>query len=157
MKAPRRWFLVLVAGFLVNLGWAANVLPITPAEDGAYHVTVKATHKFTRNTDKLKEQAMKAAADFCAKAGKSLKVVSWKEDKKQYLVGDFAQVTLAFKALAPGDAELAPNSAAAPVPIKPMTTDELGAELTKLNELRKQGLLTDAEFETLKQKLLNRF
>ncbi len=157
MKAPRRWLLILVAAVLTNLGWAATVLPITAADDGGYHVTVKATHKFTRNTDKLKEQAMKVAADFCAKDGKTLKVVSWKEDKKQYLVGDFAQVTLAFQALAPGDAAPAPASSAAPVPSKPLTTDELGAELTKLDALRKQGLLTDAEFEMLKQKLLSRF
>ncbi len=142
---------------IANVTWAANVLPVTPAEDGSYAVTAKATHKFTRNTDKLKEQAMKAAADFCAKDGKSLKVISWKEDKNQYLVGDFAQVTLAFKALASGDAELTPVQTAAPVPAKPMTTDELGAELTKLDDLRKKGLLTDAEFDALKQKLLNRF
>ncbi|RXK56930.1 SHOCT domain-containing protein [Oleiharenicola lentus] len=86
-----------------------------------------------------------------------MKVVSVQEDKNQYLVGEFAQVTLRFKALAPGDAELTPGPTAAPVPPKPMTTDELGAELTKLDALRKQGLLTDAEFDALKQKLLNRF
>jgi hypothetical protein len=33
---------------------------------------------------------------------------------------------------------------------------DLYAELTKLDELRKRGLLTDAEFETQKQMLLNR-
>ncbi len=149
--------LVMIALLVSNAAWAANVLPVTAAEDGVFKVSVKATHKFTRNTDKLKEQALKAATDFCAKDGKTMKVVSVQEDKNQYLVGEFAQVTLRFKALVPGDAELTPGQTAAPVPPKPMTTDALGAELTKLDALRKQGLLTDAEFDALKQKLLSRF
>jgi len=156
MKSPLRLAGLLCLFMAVNSGWAANVLPVTSAGDGTYSVTAKATHKFTRNTDKLKEQAMQAAEEFCAKDGKSLKVLSVKEDKKQYLVGVFASVTLTFKALAAGDAEAAPAPATTPA-AKTMTTDELAAELTKLDDLRKKGLLTDAEFDALKQKLLNRF
>lgn len=157
MKSQLRRLGLLFLFLAVTSAWAANILPVTPAADGTYSITAKATHKFTRNTEKLTEQAMKAAEKFCAKDGKTLKVLSVKEDKKQYLVGDFAQITLTFKALAAGDAELAPATAAAPAIAKPMTTDELGAELTKLDDLRKKGLLTDGEFETLKQKLLSRF
>ena len=157
MKSPLRLAGLLFFFLTVNSGWAANVLPVTSAADGTYSVTAKATHKFTRNTDKLKEQAMQAAEEFCAKDGKSLKVLSVKEDKKQYLVGDFASVTLTFKALAAGEAEAAPAPAATPAAAKTMTTDELAAELTKLDDLRKKGLLSDAEFDALKQKLLNRF
>jgi len=35
-------------------------------------------------------------------------------------------------------------------------TPDLYSELTKLDDLRKRGIITDAEFETQKQKLLNR-
>lgn len=158
MKLPRfrLYFLLLLLLATAKLAWAANILPIMPANDGTYHVTVKAQHKFTRNTDKLKDEAMAAATEFCAKEGKQLKIVSVTEDKSQYLVGRFAEVTLTFKALAPGDPELAPATTVAPAP-RPMTTDELQTELTKLDELRKKGLLTDAEFDALKQKVLSRF
>jgi hypothetical protein len=72
--------------------------------------------------------------------------------------GIFAQTTLTFRALAANDPELAPVAPAATVAApKPMTTDELQAELTKLDDLRKKGLLTDAEFDALKQKILSRF
>lgn len=157
MKPPLRLAGLLFLFLAVNSGWAGTVLPVAPAADGAYSITAKATHKFTRNTDKLKEQAMQAAEEFCAKDGKTLKVLSVKEDKKQYLVGDFAQVILTFKALAAGEAEAVSATAATPAAAKTMTTDELAAELTKLDDLRKKGLLTDAEFDALKQKLLNRF
>lgn len=157
MKAPGRRLLVLAACVLVNSGWTAEVSPVAVTRDGAFKITAKATHKFTRNTDKLKDQALAAATEFCSKEGKTLKVLHVEEDRPQYLVGRFPSVTLSFKALSPGDAELAPAQSAVPVPPKPMTTDELGAELTKLDALRKQGLLTDAEFDALKQKLLSRF
>lgn len=157
MKSQSRRLGLLFLFLAVNSAWAANILPVTPAGDGTYRITAKATHKFTRNTDKLKEQAMKAAGEFCAKEGKTLKVLSVQEDKKQYLVGDFAQITLTFKALAAGEAELATATSVAPGVAKPMSTDELAAELTKLDDLRRKGLLTDAEFDALKQKLLNRF
>ncbi|MDQ5977836.1 MAG: hypothetical protein QG602_808 [Verrucomicrobiota bacterium] len=157
MKAPRRWFLVLAAGVLVNLGLAAEVSPVAAARDGSFRITAKATHKFTRNTDKLKDQAMAAATEFCSKEGKMLKVLNVEEDRPQYLVGRFPSVTLTFKALAATEAELAPVATAAQATPKPMTTDELATELTRLDELRKKGLLNDAEFEALKQKLLSRF
>jgi hypothetical protein len=134
---------------------AGEVSPVTPAADGTYTVTAKATHKFTRNTEKLKTEAMKAAEEFCAKEGKQLKVVSMTENRSMYLMGDFARVTLTFKALDAAAMEPA-ATAAAPAP-KHLSTDELEAELTKLDAMRKKGLLSDAEFDALKQKLLSRY
>lgn len=156
MKLPlfRFWLGLMLLGLVQ--AQASEVSAITPAADDTYKVTVKATHKFTRNTDKLKERALQVAEEFCAKQGRQLKVVHVDESKSMYLMGDFAQVTLTFKPVAA--AAQAPTAAplAASTP-KPLTTDELGTELTKLDELRKKGLLTDAEFDALKQKLLNRF
>lgn len=136
--------------------WAGDVSPIQPAGDGTYTLTAKATHKFTRNTDKLKQQAVDVATQFCAKEGKQLKVVSVDEKKSMYVMGEFAQVTLTFKALAADAPELAPAGVGAAAPRR-LTTDELATELAKLDELRKKGLLTDAEFDALKQKVLNRY
>ncbi|HVT71620.1 MAG TPA: SHOCT domain-containing protein [Lacunisphaera sp.] len=146
--------------------WSSEISPVTSLGDNTYTLTVKASTKFTRNTTKLKDQGIEAAKDFCAKQGKQFKLVSADEDKQMYLVGPMAKVVLTFKALNSGDPELAaapglvatPAMApAAPPPPPRITTDELHDELTKLDDLRKKGLLTDAEFDALKQKLLSRF
>ncbi|HTL66164.1 MAG TPA: SHOCT domain-containing protein [Lacunisphaera sp.] len=144
---------------------ASEISPVTSLGDNTYTLTVKASTKFTRNTTKLKNLGIEAAKDFCAKEGKQFKLVSADEDKQMYLVGPMAKVVLTFKALNAGDPELAgastaaapPMVAAAPPPPPRITTDELRDELTKLDDLRKKGLLTDAEFDALKQKLLSRF
>ncbi|HWA29333.1 MAG TPA: SHOCT domain-containing protein [Lacunisphaera sp.] len=163
MKSALRRLFLLVVFLSVNFAWAVTVRPVAQAADGTYSVTVKADHKFTRNTKKLTDEAMAAATEFCQKEGKQLKVVSVNEAKSRYLVGDFAHVTLIFKAVAANDPELAPagTPAAAPAPApaapRPMTTDQLEIELTKLAEMRKKGILTDAEFDALKQKIISRF
>ncbi|HVZ65838.1 MAG TPA: SHOCT domain-containing protein [Lacunisphaera sp.] len=158
--------IVLGALLLVPTTRASEISPVTSLGDNTYTLTVKASTKFTRNTTKLKNQGIEAAKEFCAKEGKQLKVLSAEEDKQMYLVGPMAKVVLTFKALAAGDPELVaapgvvamPSVAPAPPPPPPrITTDELHDELTKLDDMRKKGLLTDAEFDALKQKLLSRF
>ena len=144
---------------VANCAWAVEISPITPGGKDTYSITVKAGNKFSRDTDKLKGQAMEAATKFCAKDGKQLKVLSVTEDKSMYLVGPYAQVTLTFKALSPGDLELAPPQgevvAKPAVPASP-ATEQLYADIMRLGELRKQGFLTDAEFEVEKKKILDR-
>lgn len=169
MKPHFRWLCVLFFLVTCSLAPASMVSPVespvSPVGDGTYRITVKAGHKLTRNTEKLKAQAIDAATKFCAKDGRQLKIVNVEEDKAMYLVGDVAHVTLTFKALAASDPELAASVSAgagaytpppAPAP-KPLTTDELKAELTKLDEMRKGGLINDADFAQLKQKLLSRY
>jgi len=167
MQLHLRRLCVLFLFCTAGLAWAADVLPVVAAGDGSYRVVAKATHKFTRNTKKLTDAAMAAATQFCEKEGKQLKVVSVSENKSNYLVGDFAQITLTFQALGANDPALAAPAgtptparamaaAAAPAPT-PMTTDQLQSELTKLDDMRKKGLLTDTEFDALKQKILSRF
>jgi hypothetical protein len=153
-----RFFLMFAVVLAANSAWAGTASPVASLGGNTYSITVKANNKFTRNTDKLKDEAVAAATEFCTKAGKQLKVVSVAEDKSLLLVGPYAQVALTFKALGPDDPELA---APADAPVKPavtapLTTDELYASLMKLDDLRKKGLLTDAEFDAEKKKLLAR-
>ncbi len=157
-KYPGRFLLLIAALVAANSAWAGNASPVTSLGGNTYGVTVKANNKFTRDTDKLKDEAMAAAKDFCTKAGKQLKVVSVTEDKSFYLVGDYAQATLSFKALGPDDPELAApaDAAAKPAVPAPLTTDELYASLLKLDDLHKKGILTDEEFAAEKKKLLAR-
>jgi hypothetical protein len=42
-----------------------------------------------------------------------------------------------------------------PSQAKPETHQEIYDEIVKLDDLRKKGLITDAQFETAKQKLLD--
>ena len=127
-----------------------------PLGNNSYSLTVRATNKFTRNTQKLKEQALQAATQFCAREGKQVKVVSVQEDKALFMVGDYAQTTLTFRALSPGDPDLVVATEDRPRPPPPINADVLTSELTKLDALRKQGLLTDEEFAAAKKKLLDR-
>jgi hypothetical protein len=136
---------------------AQTVSKIEPLGDNTYTLTVGATNKFTRNTEKLKAAGIEAATAFCAREGRVFKLVSAAEKKSMYLVGDMAATTITFKALASGDPELA---ASYPIPstqpVSTSATDALYSDLLKLDELRKKGLLTDAEFEVEKKKVLNR-
>ena len=141
-----------------NSAWAGDASPIESIGNNVYSLTIKAHNKFTRDTQKLKDQAMEMATQFCTKDGKQLKVVSVTEDKSQYLVGPYAQATLTFKALAPGDPELVPAGEALMKPAVPASpaTEQLYADLLRLDELRKKGILTDAEFDVEKKRILDR-
>jgi hypothetical protein len=163
MRTPlARWFLLLAFSFSAGSALAQSEPKFEPLGDDTYTVTVHATHKFTRNTKKLEALATEAAEAFCAKEGKVMMLVSTDDKRGMYGMGGFATATITFKALEPGDRELA-NTAASnsqaphvsgPVPATP--TDSLFSELTKLDELRKRGILTEEEFAAEKKKVLAR-
>ena len=150
------------------LGRAESAPKITELGNNTYSVTITASHKFTRNTDKLKVTAVEAASSYCTKQGKHLKIVDVVEKKSFYGVGDMASATLTFKALAADDpdlavapapavsAKLAGTAAASTVASSPLTNEALYADLLRLDDLRKKGILTDEEFATEKKKLLDR-
>ncbi len=136
---------------------AAETSPVVKSIDSeTFSVTCSATNVFARSPKKLQARAREIATRFCTEKGKQLKVMEEKVDKPM-LPPDFVSVTLVFKAVDAPEPELAPTPVArrsSPVPATP--TDVLYAEITKLDELRRKGLLTDAEFESEKQKVLNR-
>ena len=161
MKTPLGRILLLftIAAAAPNFARAGDVSPITPLGNGAYSITVKAHNKFTRDTETLKGQALQEATQFCAKDGKKPKIISVTAEKSLYFVGDFAQATLTFKALDVGDPELASQQQTVlgqlAVPASP-ATEQLYSDLIRLDELHKKGILTDAEYETEKKKILKR-
>jgi hypothetical protein len=126
--------------------------------NNTYSVTATANDKFTRNTAKLKDQATVIAEEYCAKQGKHLKIVSVTENKGVYLFGDFASATVTFKALDLSDPELSAQTGGARVqePTAPLTNEQLYADLLRLDDLHKKGILTDAEFAAEKKKVLER-
>jgi len=166
---PPVWLLLLFTFVLpASLARALETSSIESLGNDTYSVTASATTKFTRNTAKLKAAAIDAATQFCAKEGRQFKLLSVGERKSMYMVGDMATTKITFKALKAGDPELAPAPgetarpvvaaapAPTPAPLPAVTADVLSSELTKLDELRKKGLLTDEEFTLAKKKLLDR-
>ncbi|HTZ21241.1 MAG TPA: SHOCT domain-containing protein [Opitutaceae bacterium] len=149
-----------------------------------YSLTRWATNGFTRKTDKIQTQALEDAAAYCAKLHKELKVLSTTADKPAVPLTGFASVKVVFKALDANDPELhAPvavtipgtatpmyvQPAAAPGYVQPAAapavaenappktaTDVLYSDLTKLDDLRKRGVLTEEEFQAQKKKLLEK-
>jgi hypothetical protein len=155
-----RWLLALVLIATINCA-AAETKPtpkVVDLGDSTYSVTAAANDKFTRNTDKLKDQAAAVATEYCAKLGKHLKIVSVRENKSLYLVGDYASATITFKALALADPEMSAQTGGARVqePTAPLTNEQLYADLLRLDDLHKKGILTDAEFAAEKKKVLER-
>jgi hypothetical protein len=139
----------------------------TPISVGnnTYTITTTASNALMRDTDKLKNEASEAAANFCAAQGKVEKIISLKTKEPRFALG-YCTATIVFMSLNPGDPALLPPpppaapvsyavAPAAPAAPQTLTTDELVAELTKLDDLRKKGILTDEEFQSEKRKVLS--
>lgn len=161
----RRFWAATFLCLAVGLAAADSAPPkVENLGNNTYRVTASATHKFTRNTEKLRAEATEAARAFCAAQGKQLKIVTLDESKSFYGVGDMAKATLTFKALNLADPELAggapagaTGAAATATPTAaPLTNEALYADLLRLDDLRKKGILTEEEFATEKKKVLER-
>ena len=151
-----RLILVLTLILPACLVGAETAPKVVSLGNNTYSITVSAKNKFTRNTQKLKTQAMETATQFCAQAGKQFKLVSVDESKSMYLVGDMASTKITFKALEARSPELAATTtespALQPATVRATPTDSLYSELIKLDELRKKGILTDDEFAAEKRR-----
>jgi hypothetical protein len=138
---------------------------VVPLGNDTYSITCEAKTAFTRSADKLKGEASDEATKYCAAQGKQLKILSLSGSVPHFGTG-YAKAKITFMALSAGDprlaAEAAVTAAAVPVPaavaVAPgrLSTDELYAELVKLDDLRKKNILTDEEFQAEKKKLLGR-
>jgi hypothetical protein len=147
---------------LAASGFASSPPPVPVSMgDNTWSITREAGTAFNRDLDKLKAEVNDDATKFCADRGKEIRVLSVTGKLPMFGTG-YARAKITFKALNPGDPELtaplpvpgAPAQAYAPVERR-LTTDELYAELVKLDDLRKKGILTDDEFQAEKKKLLS--
>ena len=144
--------------------------------DNTFSITRQAGNGFSRDTEKLRAEAQADAERYCADHHKTLKIVTFSEEKPWPTLG-YASARIVFKALDANDPEL--TATAVPVgPAASATSVSAGAttsasptyapaytssgsfdlytELNKLDDLRKRGLLTDKEFNAEKKKLLKR-
>lgn len=130
----------------VALAGCASNMHVVSMGNNTYTITRDAVTVFSRNTEVLKAQAKEDAAKFCASKGKQLKVVDITVEKPRLTTG-YAKAKIVFQAV---DAEDSSPTVA------PATVDLLYAELIKLDDLRKRGILTEEEFQAEKKKVLNR-
>jgi hypothetical protein len=167
MRLPLLASLALAAGLCALSAHAASGAnpDIVSLGHDTYALTRWADNGFTRNTAKLKEQALQDAAAYCARLHRELKVVSTTASRPLVPLTGFASAKVVFRALeaddpalqAPADAPVSsavPVTAAAPAPKS--ATDTLYSDLLKLDDLRKRGILTEEEFEVLKKHLLDK-
>ena len=175
--------LALPLGLLAVTGRADPNPEIVPLGHDTYALTRWANNGFTRNTEKLKAQALEDAAAYCAKAHKELKIISTTTQRPLVPLTGFAHAKVVFKALDANDPELhAPVSppaseaavaASAPATAAPVAaestlpaavqnapprseTDALYRDLMQLDDLRKRGLLTEEEFQAKRKKLVEK-
>jgi hypothetical protein len=127
--------------------------------DSTLKITVEAKSAFNRDVAQMKIAAQESAESYCSAHSKLLKVVSLDSKKPLFATG-YASATIIFKALDANAPELAPPApaipaAAAPVVTLTASTDDLYTALTKLDDLRKKGILSDDEFQAEKKKILS--
>ena len=136
-----------------------------------YIVTRQAATGFS-GAGTLKADAISEAEKFCETQGKVLKIVAVTEAQPPYVLGNFPKAEVVFKALNPGDPELAQPSeydssgtqvrvgssqverSEVKVSVDRKDSGDIYTKLEKLDELRKKGILTEEEFQKEKTKLL---
>ncbi len=144
--------------YLALLGCASAAdSKVIPMGDDTFSITRQAGTAFTRDAGGMKAIVKQEAEDYCAAQNKVLKVVSLTSDKPAFMTG-YVKAKIVFKALSPGDAELAPAGSTITVNGTQVAAGagDMYSDLIKLEDLHKKGILTDDEFQSEKKKILNR-
>lgn len=169
-----------LAALMSILDGCANP-PIIPVTADTYLLSKEDHAGIFGSLSKLKAEVITEANSFASSKGKVAIPISFREKPVGNSPGDWAMVEYQFKLVDPNSAEAAITSLEAgrkSVPVRPdisiqsnesISADvnvtstahessgqakDLYAELLKLEDLRKRGILTGAEFEEQKAKLL---
>ncbi|MFZ3090638.1 MAG: SHOCT domain-containing protein [Nitrospirota bacterium] len=159
--------ILLLFALILSGCFASNMVQLSP---DTYMIRVE-DHGgiFAFNRGKLKSSAIQQANDFAASKGKIAIPVAI-DSHPVGILGDWAAVEYQFRVVSKDDPEakrtsLTPrpdiviektSEISADIEIKDQTekTKDVYTELIKLDDLRKKGIITEAEFETQKRKLL---
>jgi len=156
---------IVILTVLFVLGCASNS-GVVPIGRDTFVVSRQASTGFS-GLGTLKTEAFEEASEYCEELGKSLQVVSASESKPPYVLGNFPKAEVQFMCLDAQDAELSrPKSikeADSTIEVKKdirikdesAKPNSIYSRLVELDDLRKRGILTDAEFDVQKQKLLS--
>lgn len=134
-------FLSLAALLMLFVGCqSSGIVQVSP---DTYKVSRKSAGGIFTDTAKLRDEVIQEANSFAASKGKVAVQVSTHSEHP--IVGGLPSFEYEFKLV---DRGLVESSASG-------KRGDLYGELTKLDDLRKKSIITDAEFEAQKQKLLN--
>lgn len=95
----------------------------------------------------IREDAEKRATEYCDRQGKGMRMIGERTSSGPYILGNFPRIEICFACIEKSSIQK-PSQEAPP--------KDLYTELTKLDDLRKKGLITDVEYEAEKKKLLAR-
>lgn len=150
---------LLLAGCASNSG-------VIPIGQDTFMVSRQAATGFS-GSGTLKAEAFQEASQHCASLGKSLQVISTHEASPPYILANFPKAEIQFMCLDAKDAELnrpkLRKDADTVIEIKKdirtknesIKPKDVYVELIKLDDLRKKGIISEAEFEVQKKKLLS--
>lgn len=96
----------------------------------------------------IREDAEKRAKEYCEQLGKQMLILGEQTSGSVMIPGNFPRIEICFACIEKIKTESLQ---------KQEQYIDLFTELSKLDELRKKGLLTDSEFEVLKKKLLDKY
>jgi len=159
MKVLRLLVVLALAGCPANSG-------VVPMGQDTFMVSRQAATGFS-GSGTLKAEAFQEASQYCAKLGKSLQVINTYEASPPYVLANFPKAEIQFMCLDAKDPEFnrpkLKKEADTAIEIKQdiRTKEEAGkpkdvyTELLKLDDLRKKGIISEAEFEEQKRKLLS--
>lgn len=156
---------ITTASVVFLAGCAANSGVVQIGKE-TYMVSRQAATGFS-GSGTLKAEAFQEATTYCESQSKSLQVVSTHEAMPPYILANFPKAEIQFMCLSPNDIELSRPKLKKEAdtvievkrdrPIKPETgvKNDLYSELLKLDDLKKRGILSEAEFDAQKKKLLS--
>ena len=157
---------ILLTFVIIISGCASNSGVVSIGED-TYMVSRQAATGFS-GSGTLKAEAFSEATAHCEKMGKTMQVVSTYEAQPPYVFANFPKAEVQFMCLDKGDNELArpklKKTADTVVEVKsetrvlsePNSEADMYSELIKLNDLLTKGIISESEFDQLKQKILSK-
>jgi hypothetical protein len=156
---------IIIVGAIFLAGCASNS-GVIPIGQDTFMVSRQAATGFS-GSGTLKAEAFQEASQYCERLGKSLQVVSTHEASPPYILANFPKAEIQFMCLDAKDAELnrpkLRKEADTVIEVKkdirtkdePAKHKDVYAELIKLDDLRKKGIISEAEFAEQKKKLLS--
>ena len=156
--------IIFIAAAVFLTGCASNS-GVIPIGQDTFMVSRQAATGFS-GSGTLKAEAFQEASQYCTKLEKSLQVVSTYEASPPYILANFPKAEIQFMCLDVKDAELnrpkLRKEADSIIEIKndihtkdeSKKSNDVYAELIKLDDLRKKGIITEAEFDAQKKKIL---
>lgn len=165
MKIAQHFLAVFVAFSLVSCTSNPGVVQISP---DTYFISRTDRGGVFGNASAMKAAVIREANEFAAKQGKVAIPLTTHETPMG--VGQFASFDYQFRVVDKNDPEarrtsLVPRADVVVEKTEKITADvnskdskapDLYTELTKLDDLRKKGIITDSEFEAQKKRLLER-